>query len=449
MIKYIPLLASMFFVLQLIAQERGSGFTPDLSVRYRFERWNGMNARNYGDVSEGAIGDLDDSILFQRIIVGFVWEPFRDVTLSLHMQDSRAFGWSLSESRYPELFRISDKGTDGPYYTMNPNEAFFEIHDAYVAYGHSSGPFVMTLGRQKINYGDNRIFGPGEWGNTGRWTWDAIRASYRFDNHFLDIFAGGTKTHDPSRLSIPFTDTEFWGGGMYAHFDVPSFLHVEPFYAHKRQGSAPYIRELSINRHWLGMRLFNNYQSGMIVDATFAGQFGHEGGTKIQAYGVFAKLGYRFDMIWAKPVVSIKETFATGNRSDGDLISQFEPAFGASDRYYGRMNIVRWSNIDNREIMLELQPYKALRVELNMNWFFIPEPDGVQYLGTLRLNEGAHHLGNELNVFVQYQASRQWQLTGAFGRFIPGSVMAIDGNKAKPASWFAVQALFTICWDSP
>ena len=31
----------------------------------------------------------------------------------------------------------------------------------------------MRLARQQISYGDQRVFGPGQWGNTGRWCWDA------------------------------------------------------------------------------------------------------------------------------------------------------------------------------------------------------------------------------------------------------------------------------------
>jgi hypothetical protein len=84
------------------------------------------------------------------------------------MQDSRALGWSLRNSRYPDLFKIRKTGTQTPYYTMNPNEEFFEIYDAYLEYNQILKDLTVKLGRQKIFYGDSRIFGPGEWGNTGR-----------------------------------------------------------------------------------------------------------------------------------------------------------------------------------------------------------------------------------------------------------------------------------------
>ncbi len=73
----------------------------DLSVRYRFELWNGMNAKNYGDDSPSAIGKLNDKILYQRVITGLTFNPSKKLTIAFHMQDARAFGWSLRNSQIP------------------------------------------------------------------------------------------------------------------------------------------------------------------------------------------------------------------------------------------------------------------------------------------------------------------------------------------------------------
>jgi hypothetical protein len=199
------------------------------------------------------------------------------------LQDSRAFGWSLRNSQYPDLFKIRKAGTQTPYYTMNPNEEFFEIYDAYVEYNQLLKDLSVKLGRQKIFYGDSRIFGPGEWGNTGRWTWDALKISYKRGENFIDVFAGGTKIHDPVKISIPFSQTEFWGGGIYAHIDIPKVLSIEPFYAYKTEGSAYYINTLQFNRNWTGVRIFNNDFHHFVLDLTAVKEFGSENGEKIDA----------------------------------------------------------------------------------------------------------------------------------------------------------------------
>ncbi|MCK7519966.1 MAG: hypothetical protein MZV64_20695 [Ignavibacteriales bacterium] len=204
-----------------------------MSVRYRFEAWNGMNARNYGDNSPVAIGKLNDNILYQRIITGFTYNPNAKLTFVFHLQDSRAFGWSLRNNMYPDLFKIRATGTQLPFYTMNPNEEFFEIYDGFFECKDLFPNVAVKLGRQKIFFGDNHVFGPGEWGNTGRWTWDALKVTYQKEENSIDFFAGGTKIHDPLNISLPLTKTEFWGGSIYGHYNFPKWIAVEPFYVYK------------------------------------------------------------------------------------------------------------------------------------------------------------------------------------------------------------------------
>jgi len=128
-----------------------------------------MNAKNYGDNSQDAPGNLNDIILIQRIIPGITYRD-QKITAAIHIQDSRAFGWSLRENKYPDLFKIRQTGTESPSYTMNSHEEYFEIYDLYVEYKQLMKNLSVKIGCQKIFYGDNRIFGPGEWGNKGRWT---------------------------------------------------------------------------------------------------------------------------------------------------------------------------------------------------------------------------------------------------------------------------------------
>lgn len=437
---------ALFIMSQSVtAQNDTVSFKFDLSVRYRFELWNGMNAKNYGDDSPTAIGKLNDKILYQRVITGLTLKPSKKLTISLHLQDSRAFGWSLRNSQYPDLFQIREAGTQIPYYTMNPNEEFFEIYDAYVEYNRLLKDFSVKFGRQKIFYGDSRIFGPGEWGNTGRWTWDAIKVSYKKGENFIDVFGGGTKIYDPQKISFPFTQTEFWGGGIYAHYNLLKKINIEPFLALKSEGSAPYINDQSINRNWLGVRLVNDEQQNFIYDFLFSQEFGRDNGKKINAFGYFAKIGYRFDFLPVKPVLSIRESFASGGKKSDPVIHTFEPAFGAQDKFYGWMNIVSWSNLNNPEVVLELYPVgRKMWIEMKYNRFYIPVPDDVTILNTMKLISGKHHLGDEADIFIRYQHNKYWQFTGSFGYFNPGDLEQINFKDPKDAIWFGLQILFIL-----
>jgi len=56
-----------------------------------------------------------------------------------------------------------------------------------------SSPFGFKAGRQQINYRDNRVFGPGQWGNVGRYTWDAF-----VPQAFWVRYSYGSGDEDPS-----------------------------------------------------------------------------------------------------------------------------------------------------------------------------------------------------------------------------------------------------------
>ncbi|HOU73804.1 alginate export family protein [Tenuifilum sp.] len=414
----------------------------NITLRERFEVWDGMNAKNYGDPN--GVGSLNDKILFQRIVAGFTFKPTSKIDFAAHIQDSRAFGWSLRDSEYPELFRVKQKNTQEPYYTMNPNEEFFEIYDLYFSVKEIFKGVSLKIGRQKISFGDKRIFGPGEWGNTGRWTWDAVRLSYRNKNNSLDVFGGGTKTHDPEKVAIPFTETEHWGGGAYAHIQFGKLAVVEPFYAIKTQGSADYIRKQSFSKHWIGTRVFSDEVNRFKYDFTLTQEFGHENGKTINAFGIIGLLGYQFHGLPAKPTLCLRETYASGGNNDDTRVRTFDPAFGAKDSYYGRMNITSWSNLDDREVVLYLTPSKKFKIEMNYHFFYLPSPDNKTLLGTMKLQAGKHHLGNEFNFFASYNAGKQFQFVGVFGYFWAGDLQPINGTTAQNSNWFAIQAFIKL-----
>jgi hypothetical protein len=428
--------------IKLLAQKDSTTIEFDASIRERIELWDGMNAKNYGDDNPDAIGSLHDKTLYQRVIAGFIFHPTTSIDVVAHLQDSRAFGWSLRNAKYPDLFKVKAKNTQEPYYTMNPNEEFFEIHDLYIEYRNLIKNLTFILGRQKISYGDNRVFGPGEWGNTGRWTWDAFKISYKNKSNFIDIIAGGTKIHDPEKISLPFTKTEFWGSGLYAHFEWNKIANIEPFYVIKREGSAPYANTLDFTRQWIGVRLFNNDFHHFLYDFTVNKEFGNESSKKIDASGILAKLGYQFHTMPAKPILAVRESYASGGKNADSKIKTFDPVYGSKDQYYGRMNITSWSNLDDREIFVTLFPVKNMKIESNYHWFYVPVPDDVTLLGTIKMQTGKHHLGNEFDIFASYQAAKHMQFVAAFGLFSPGDIKPINNAPAKNASWFAFQIFY-------
>ncbi|MBL7111967.1 MAG: alginate export family protein [Bacteroidales bacterium] len=437
----------LFLLLGMIpgvaSGQDSSGFkcTFDGSLRYRFEKWDNMNTLYYG--KNPAIGNPDDFILLQRIIAGSTIRFNEKLNFSLHIQDSRAFGWSLSHWKEPDAFKKHPQENMDPYYIMNPQEEFFELYDACLSIENIFNLLTIKAGRQKLAFGDYRIFGPGSWGNTGRWTWDAVLVTLDKPLYSLSAWYGGTKIHDPVKTYLPFTHTEYNGGGVQFNLVTEKYPGIELYAAHKHQGSEAYIREKKINRNWIGFRLFQPERSNLQYETSFTYQSGEEENVRLNASGLFLKVGYRANQISWKPTLSLRYSRATGNNTvtlDNEL---FDPVYGAADRYYGWMNLVRWSNLDDREIMLEVYPVKSMRIEMKYNQFRIPEPQDMVMMGDIMLPGGETYLGDEWDLFATYDLNERWQFTSVLGYFFMKH--GIKANQDDPGNAFLVsfQVLYT------
>jgi hypothetical protein len=420
-------------------------WTLDGNIRYRFEKWDNRNALYYG--SEPELGDPDDNILLQRIIAGTTIRTKKNITISAHLQDSRAFGWSLSNAKAPNAFKRHPENSMEPYYIMNPQEEFFEIYDLNIRIDSILDFISVVAGRQKIAYTDYRAFGPGSWGNTGRWTWDAIRLVIDKTKWTGAIWIGGTKTHDPLKTYLPFSNTEFNGGGIHAAIHLSDYLDTDLYLAHKRQGSADYIRDKKISRNWLGFRLYNPPSSPLKHEISSTLEYGKENELRIKAFGLFFKLGYQLKQVLWHPCLTLRYTYASGNSPQTDYNGNFDPVFGAGDRYYGWINLVKWTNLDDREIMLELFPLDGLLIELKYNRFAIPQPDGVLINGNLELLTGKKHLGNEFDFYATYDINKNWKLAAATGLFLLKDAKTANSEEPGNASWFAFQVIYAFNWE--
>lgn len=140
-------------------------------------------------------GEIDDKFNIKKYVTGtqndFLLSRLRlEIELNLtknlkihtQIQDAEVLGSSFSDRDF--------RGGNNPFH--NP----FDINQLYIEY-QATEKFGIKLGRQSISFGDRRIFGPGDWGNTGSYAWDAIRAIYKSEVIESNLIAGRYIIHDP------------------------------------------------------------------------------------------------------------------------------------------------------------------------------------------------------------------------------------------------------------
>ena len=124
------------------------------SLRYRYEYQDNFDVRKYGT------NQTDDVLLMRTRIFMRYRLP----------QKAKVF---CAIPGCPVCALPSDRddfGQSCPYWNeLDLRQAFMEWNQI------GSTPLGFKFGRQVISYGDYRIFGPGDWGNVGRYTWDGER----------------------------------------------------------------------------------------------------------------------------------------------------------------------------------------------------------------------------------------------------------------------------------
>lgn len=71
------------------------------------------------------------------------------------------------------------------------------------------------------------------------------------------------------------------------------------------------------------------------------------------------------------------------------------------------MNIASWSNLDDWKIILYLFPVDGMKLKFSYYLIKIPAPEEIALLGTINMQEVNHHLGDEFNIFTDYQINKK------------------------------------------
>ena len=431
----------VFLVLGPHEPAQAATLTFDGQIRERFEALEGMNKKAYGDHSINAkgkrVGDSNDRLLLQRIIAGFTYKPEKNLIFHLHLYDARVWGWSLDEDDF-----VKNRGTPDEF-VMDPNEAYFELYDANIQIKNLFGSHLSAiLGRQKIWYGDKRIFGPGGWGNSIGWLWDAARFSYRRAGNFVDAWYGQTKTKDPDKFSL-FHKHAYQGIGVYSHFALLKTGAIEPFFAWKNN----LFHDVKPEEKTIygGARYFVKNFHGFNGDFTFVHEGGSIGNRDVDAYGYVAKVGYRLSGIPMEPNLVIGRVFASGDRNPKNgLIHTFTRPFGSTDgEHYGRMDIMFWSNLVDNQISLYLVPFHHAQLKLAFHDFNLDKPEDTWSYYKYKNKPGNRdtHLGDEYDIQLKYNYSKALQFQIIYAYFNAGSFVRhnVEDNDAQR---FFLQCLY-------
>ena len=358
-----------------------------------------------------------------------------------------------------------------------PETDRIDLHQGYLALGNAKAfPVTAKLGRQELNYGDERLVGAFDWNNLGR-VFDAAKLRFQNDSVWVDAFVGRLVVPVDGEFNVA-NDYDFFSGVYASTRALCPKQEAQVYFLARNVGAGstaavddPLIG-LATPRdiYTVGVRLKSlpGELNGWDYALEAAGQFGRfsesASGPDLdqEAFAATAGGGYTIKACPMSPRVALEYNFSSGDSDPTDgTHGTFENLFPTNHKFYGYMDFFSWQNLHNPRLTLSAKPAKGLTLSLDCQVFWLADTADYFYGASGAPRRGAtpgsgagydrnpgydNHVGSELD-FVATYAPRPWLSAQAgYGHFFVGEYvrqsLSAPGYGASDADWVYAQLLF-------
>jgi len=402
-------------------------FRVDFSanMRLRFESDDQFDVRGYRP-------GFSDGFLLSRVMLNCSLRRGADRTLYLQLRDARVFDSKLQR---------------GNFQRSNPIEDPLDIRQAYGEWQGIGGSGIgFRVGRQQISYGDQRVFGPGLWGNTGRYIWDAAMLKYVSPQLWVDGWIGhvveNRPTLWPNQSQTAPTVTVIYASlprkeSRWDFFLASKFNRAKNTVGESGTGS--------LSAYYVGTQFKASPCRLFELTGTLVHEWGDHGTDKLRAWG--ANAGSWLTI--TKPCIvkiGVQYTHGSGDADPSDgLHGTFDGVFGGADiNFYGDLNLFYWANLQDYEVDLQVAPLPKLKGYLEFHGYELDHAGDAWYTTSLkslyldRSGSTGRDLGCEINIRISFKATSQMEWTGGYGIFMPGSYARHQGATSD-CHWLFLQ----------
>lgn len=359
---------------------------------------------------------------------------------------------------------------------LGPESDTVDLHQAYITLGnHKEFPLSLKVGRQEMNYGEERLVGAFAWNNIGR-VFDAAKLRWQTEWFGVDVFTSRPVIPEDQRFNVSNDYDTF--SGIYANVNkVPKHLLDVYFFARNSTSEAiaaepspqfpqPSTRDI----YTVGARLKSKPGEFGNWDYTLEGayQFGNFQDRRLgatsarlehEAYMAVAQGGYTWADAWATPRFGLEYAYGSGdsNSTDGKH-GTFENLFPTNHKFYGYMDFVSLQNIHDVRAILTLRPTPRLSLAFEGHGFWLADTSDNFYNvgGAPRGGTGttpgngygvnpnySNYVGSEVDIIAGYALTRFAQLEVGYGHFFVGDYVESSLSSAafgsKDADYFYAQ----------
>lgn len=383
----------------LPAQEKEAPKEPPVKVQFE------IRGRGEAFLGLGYQAENDNVYYLHRTRVSFDTRPASWLRAFAQFQDSRAPG-----HRQPAPDSVAG--------TFDVRQAFFELHSA-------ESPWSLQVGRQDLNFGEQRLVGASNWGNVGR-SFDAVRLVYGTRSKRLDWFASSVVV--PRKSAFDKADYRHRFYGFYSSFSnvIPGGV-FEPYVLWKSEGNYRSERGVTgrLDVVTAGLRANGKLSKRLDFGVETAMQTGSAAGDSIGAWAGHVLVGYKLSEAGWGPRLIAQYNRASGdsNPSDGRR-GTFDNLYPTNHFYYGIADRIGWRNINEISAGIEFRPFSRFRILTDSHFFWLGTLQDALYLASgspAVKNPGAssRRIGDEYDLAVDYQVSERFSFVFGWGLLFP------------------------------
>ena len=405
-------------------------FRVDLSanLRMRFESDDQFDVREYRP-------GFSDGFLLSRVMLDFSLRHGANRILFLQLRDARAFDSKLQR---------------GNFKRSNPIEDPLDIRQAYGEWQDIGGSGIgFRVGRQQISYGDQRVFGPGLWGNTGRYVWDAAMMNYAQTGFKVDGWLGHIIENRPELWPNRATDAPT------AMVIYASFPHKadrwDLFVASKYNRSFDTIGESGRGKllaYYAGTQFKTTPYQPLELTGTLVHQWGDYGTDRLRAWGANAGSWLNISMPCSIRF-GAQYTHGSGDADPHDGVhGTFDGVFGGADiNFYGDLNLFYWANLQDYECDFRITPRPGVRLYAEFHRYLLDHSKDAWYTTSMRPlardvnGMASRDLGSEMNFRMTLVMRPRLEWMCGYGIFVPGHYARQYGS-----GWYARWLFGQVSW---
>ena len=324
-----------------------------------------------------------------------------------------------------------------------------DFREAYLDLGLYQNALHILAGRQKIAFGDQRLFGALEWNNVGR-SFDALRVKWDFGINSLNAWSAlltETNALDAPQISAYQDLGESYYNGVYNSTRFSDFLLADIYYASKINISD----STSLKHHTVGARITDRTDNGKTannfpLDFTLEGayQFGVKNSKTVSAYAGAAALGYTINGD-VKIRIGAEADIASGDSNSEDTNWEtFDNMYPTNHSHYGQGDVISWQNMlafsgnvnvmFAKEFSMVLAYWYLSRLTNTDSWYAVSGGANTNQTWITDANKtvsSSEFLAHEIDLTLKSEIGKYFALEGGYSIVLPGTA-PLDAGNNKP-----------------